>query len=405
MRILEVNKYHYPRGGADKYYLNITSSLKEAGHDVANFSMSHPSNLECQFSKYFPKRVSYNEDLGFINKLRIIGRVLYSFPVKRKFKKLVKDFKPEIIHIHNIYHHLSPSILTVAKKNKIPVVMHLHDYKLICPNHTLFVNGEVCERCRNYKYINCTKNKCLKNSFWGSLLATIEMWFHHRVLKIYEKNVDLFIAPSQFMKDISIKFGQKEKQIRVIHNPYSSDLVNEEIESKMGDYLLFFGRLSEEKGLYTLINALSATKERLIIVGQGPEYQGLQKRVDDLNVKVDFVGLKKGNELIELISNSKAVIIPSIWYENMPLSLLEAMNLEKVVIASKIGGLPELIENGRTGFLANPNDFRDLARVINSLNNYNLEEMGRLAKERVLELSPEKNTEEVLKTFKEILNY
>ncbi len=405
MRIIEVNKYHYERGGADKYYLNISSELKKAGHEVANFSMIHPQNIECSWSKYWPKRVSFNENLGFKNKVNIIFRVLYSYPVKKKFKKLVDDFKPEIIHIHNIYHHLSPSILSVAKKKKIPVVMHLHDYKLICPNHTLFVKGEVCERCWGHKYINCVKNKCLKNSFWGSLLATFEMWLHHKVLKIYEKNVNLFIAPSQFMKKISVQFGQKENQIQVIYNPYSSDLLNSEINSEVGDYILFFGRLSEEKGLHTLINAISATKEKLIMVGQGPEYEGLQKRADELNAKVDFVGLKKGNELISLISKAKAVVIPSIWYENMPLSLLEAMSLEKAVIVSNIGGLPELIEDRVNGFLVKANDFRDLARVINSLDNYDLKEMGKRAKQKVQELSPEKNTQEVLNSFIKILNY
>jgi len=405
MRIIEVNKYHYERGGADKYYLNISTELKKAGHEVANFSMKHPSNTECQWSKYWPKRVSFNENLGFKNKINIIFRVLYSFPVKKKFKKLVEDFKPEIIHIHNIYHHLSPSILSVAKKKKIPVVMHLHDYKLICPNHTLFVNGEVCEKCQGHKYINCLKNKCLKDSFWGSFLATIEMWLHHKVLKIYEKNVNLFIAPSQFMKDISVRFGQREDRIQVIRNPYSSDLINKEIETKVGDYLLFFGRLSEEKGLDTLINALIATKEKLIMLGQGPEYQSLQKRVDEHGANVEFLGLKKGDELIKLISSAKAVIIPSIWYENMPLSLLEAMSLGKVVIVSNIGGLPELIKDKENGFLVKANDFRDLARVINNLDNYNLEEIGKRAKERVKELSPEKNTQEVINSFIKILNY
>ncbi|NCN22333.1 glycosyltransferase family 4 protein [Candidatus Falkowbacteria bacterium] len=405
MKILQVNKFHYPRGGADKYYLDLSLSLEKAGHEVANFSMHHPKNLKSPWSKYWLTRVSFNENLGFFAKLKIIGRVIYSLEAKRKFKKLVKDFKPDIIHLHNIYHHISPSILSVARRFKIPVVMHLHDYKLICPNHTLFVGGKNCDSCRGHKYFNCVKKRCLKNSFFASLLVALEMYIHHRVLKIYQKNIALFIAPSEHMKKTCLDFGwdkiAKDKFV-VVYNSYSPELIltqgdlNADFQE---DYLLYFGRLGAEKGIDTLLNALPATGETLKIVGSGEEDTKLKLKVESLKLRVEFLGYKSGEELRLLITKAKAIVMPSIWQENMPLSLLEAMSLGKTVIASRIGGFPEIIEDGLSGFLFEPGNFRDLASKINALKNYNLNLIGLKAKDRVKDLSPDNNLKEIIKVY------
>jgi len=404
MKILQVNKFHYPRGGADKYYLDLSASLEKAGHEVANFSMNHPKNLESHWSKYWLSRVSFNESLGFLAWLKITSRVIYSFEAKRKFKKLVQDFKPEIIHLHNIYHHISPSILSVARRFKIPVIMHLHDYKLICPNHTLFVRGKNCDSCRGQKYFNCVRKRCLKNSFFGSLLVAVEMYIHHRVLKIYQKNISLFICPSEHMRQTCLSFGwdkiAKDKFV-VVYNSYSPELIAEKsnLESKE-DYLLYFGRLGEEKGIDTLLNALPATQEKLKIVGTGEEEAKLKLKAESLKLRVEFLGYKSGEELRLLISGAKAIVMPSIWQENMPLSLLEAMSLGKAVIASRIGGLPEIIEDELSGFLFEPGDFRDLASRINALKNYDLSLIGAKARDRVKDLSPENNLTNIIKSYK-----
>ena len=220
MKILQVNQFYYLRGGAERYFLDLTEALRREGHEVAVFSMQHPKNQATPWSRYFISRISFNEmDLRYA--LKAPGRVIYSLEAKRKFSQLLDDFQPDVIHIHNIYHHLSPSLLTVAKKRKIPVVMHLHDYKMICPNQSLFTKGAYCERCRDEKFYHCLLNKCLKGSLPGSALATVEMYLHHSVFRIYEKNIDCFIAPSRFMKDTMVRFGQKAEKIRVIYNPYS----------------------------------------------------------------------------------------------------------------------------------------------------------------------------------------
>ncbi|MHB8903516.1 MAG: glycosyltransferase [Patescibacteria group bacterium] len=411
MKILQVNQYYYPRGGADKYFLDLSLALKEAGHEVAVFAMKHPKNLESKFSPYFVSRVSFNNP-SLKDKLKTPGRVLYSLEAKRKFTKLLTDFKPDIIHIHNIYHHLSPSILDAAKKKGIPVVMHLHDYKLICPNHMLFTKGKYCEECFKTKYYRCFKNKCVKNSYAASALASLEMYLHHNILKIYEKNVDLFIAPSQFMKDTVVRFGQDEKKIEVIYNPHNLPK-EENIKSgndnnlkAIDNYFLYFGRLSEEKGLINLIEAASLSGQKIVIAGTGPEEDHLKKISADLKAPVEFIGLKNSSELIDIIKNSQAVVIPSIWAENMPLSLMEALSLHKIAIASNMGGLPEVIHDEENGLIFEAGNSKKLADRINYLNSLPLEmreSLEKAAGETANLFSAQKNLKSVLEIYNRLI--
>lgn len=408
MKILQVNQYYYPRGGADKYFLDLSQSLSENGHEVAVFSMNHPNNLESVWSKYFVSRVSFNNQT-LLDYLKTPRRVLYSFEAKRKFKRLLKDFKPDIIHCHNIYHHISPSILDAAYDLKIPVVLHLHDYKLICPNHMLFVKGRYCEDCRPNKYYNCIKNKCVKNSLPASILACAEMYLHHNILKIYEKKVNLYIAPSNFMKDTVVRFGHDANRIRVVYNPHNLiDVIlssNNEETSVMDSYLLYFGRLGEEKGLKTLIEASVITKQKIIIAGEGPEKEKLLKLSIALNAPVEFIGLKSSIELVPIIKNAKAVVLPSIWAENMPLSLMEALSLSKIVLASRIGGLPEVIKDKENGLLFEPGNTADLVEKINYLNSLTSDDshsIKRLAGESSKLFSVDKNLNEILDIYKEL---
>lgn len=404
MRVLQVNKYNYSRGGADKYFLDISKRLEEAGHEVAVFSMHHPKNNESNYSDYFVSRISFNENLGWKNTCKIFPRVMYSLEAKRKFKKLVNDFQPDVIHLHNIYHQISPSILSVAKKRNIPVVMHLHDYKLICPSHTLFTKNKHCERCKGYKYHNCIKYRCLKNSFWASSLVALEMYFHHRILKIYKKKVDIFITPSRYMKEACVRFSFPDEQFRVVYNPYSSELFQDEpYVDNSNNSFLYFGRISQEKGLKTLIKAFENSNESLQIVGEGDIEKELKDLAQKLNVKVDFLGFKKGDELRSIIKKAKAIIIPSIWAENMPLSMLEAMSLRKVVIASTVGGLPEMVKHKFSGFLFEAGNVNDLKEKIKELNKYNLEAIANEAYNLVKDLSPENNLREVLSVYSEVI--
>jgi glycosyltransferase involved in cell wall biosynthesis len=242
MKILQVNKYHYFRAGAEKYYLDISKELEDRGHKVAYFAMHDENNIDSSWSKYFVSKLDFH-NLSFIDKLKLPGRIIYSLEAKRKFKKLVEDFKPDIIHAHNIYHHISPSILSVAKKKKIPFILHLQDYKMISPNYNIYSDGKNhWDYCGN-KFYRCFFNKCFKASYIQSFLVSLEYFVHHYVLNIYNKKVDAFIAPSIFMKKKTAIFSAKAEKIFIINNHIKDNEIISKAPSK-GDYWLYFGRLA-----------------------------------------------------------------------------------------------------------------------------------------------------------------
>jgi len=405
MRIIQVNKFHYLRGGAEKYFLDMSEKLRQEGHEVAVFSMRHPKNLPSLWEKYFVSRLSFNES-KLRDKLLTPGRIIYSLEAKWKFARLVRDFKPEIIHIHNIYHQLSPSILSVARKYKIPVVMHLHDYKLVCPNYQLFVDNEICYRCRGGHYCQAIKHRCFQKSFWKSALVALEMFLHHKLWKIYEKNIALYLAPSAFMKKTVVSFGIPENKVEVLYN-FIDRPAPQNSQIPVQDYLLYYGRLSPEKGIDILLQSVKLLpgNVELKIVGSGPDQKRLEADVKSLGLEgaVKFLGPKFGSELEQIILGAKAIIIPSVWAENMPFVLLESLVLGKVVIASRTGGLPELIVEGESGFLFENGSAAELAEKIKSLENYNLASIGSAAKKQVLDLTLEKHYKKLLTVYQNFI--
>ncbi len=407
MKILQVNKFYYPKDGVSNYLIGLEAKLREFGHEVRVFAMDNPKNLPSQTQKYFVSYISFDAT-GLLNAWRAFTRIFYSFEAKRKFAALVRDFKPDIIHIHNIYHQISPSILSVAIRHKIPVVMHLHDYKLICPNYKLFTKGAVCQRCKGGKYYNCSKNKCVKNSNLMSLAASWEMYFHHRLWRIYERSIKIFITPSEFMKKTCVEFGWPGEKFICLYN-FFNDLKYPQpalSQAQLGNYLLYFGRLSEEKGVEVLLSALAQTQEHLKIAGEGPAENALKAKVAKLGLKdrVEFLGFKTGLELDNLINMAKAVVIPSIWYENMPLNMLESLARGKVVLASKIGGIPEIIRDAENGFLFTARDANNLAEKINLLNNINYNAISEAARTTVKNLDADTHTKAIIKIYEQALS-
>lgn len=403
MKILQVNKYHYPRGGADRYYLDLGQRLEAEGHEVAYFAMQHPKNIESSWSKYFVSRVSYNEQV-WRYAWKIPGRTLYSLETKRKFTRLLKDFRPDIIHIHNIYHQLSPSLLDVAAAFKIPVVMHLHDYKLVCPNHSLFTKGKVCQECLHGSYWPCIKRRCVKDSIFASLLAATEMYLHHHILKIYEKKVSLFISPSNFLKEILVTAGWPEEKIMVINNAFRADLplpLNDDRQ----DYFLYYGRLSQEKGIDLAIKAVIEDKRlHLKVVGSGPEDDFLQTLGAETTRegRIEFLGWQEGRALSTLIAQAQAVIIPSRWLENFPLNALEALSLGTPIIAANIGGLPEIIDDSN-GILVPAEDSEALKKamlkILSQEKIWQRTELQATARR----FTPEKNSQGILAVYQKLL--
>lgn len=384
MRVLQVNKFNYLRGGADKYFLELCELLQSQGIEVAKFCMDHPDNLPDKYSRWFVSNVDFTQ-FRLNHWWRYLGRMMWSFEARRKFSRLLDEFKPDLVHLHNIYHQISPSILPVAKKRGIPVVMHVHDYKLICPNYKLLDRGKICHYPAG-QYWWCFWHKAHKNSYLKSLLVTLEMYLHHRVLDVYQKNIDLYLTPSQFVKDELVKYGFPAAKIKVLYHFLETDKFKSDYQ--LGDYFVYLGRLDIEKGVDTLLHAMTKiTDARLKIIGFGPEYKNLQALSKKLKLsgRVQFLGPKHDDELKKIVAQSYAIVAPSKWYEVFGLVILEAAALGKAVIASRIGGIPEALQEGKTAMLFQYDSAADLADKLNWALNHPtaIEAMGRAGRQFV----------------------
>lgn len=404
MKILNINKFYYSKGGSESYYFGLKELLEENGHEVIPFSMKDNRNYETEYSKYFIENINY-ENMNLKTKIVNGTKLIYSIEAKKRVKELVKISKPDIAHLHIFQHQLSPSIIKEIKKNGAYIINTVHDLKVICPNYKMINADEICEKCKGDKFINCLKNKCIKGSTANSLLNTIEA-YTHRMLKSYDY-VDKFICPSQFYRDKFIEFGiPKDK---VVYIPNFVDTSKIEPNYTFEDYFVYFGRLSEEKGIKTLIESMKMVKNsKLVIVGNGPLEEELRLNVKNNNItNIEFVGFKTGIELENIVKNSKFVVIPSEWYENAPMSIIEAMSYGKPVIGANIGGIPEFIENNKTGLIFKSKDSIDLANTIEMLVNdeSKILEMGKNARYRAEKLYDKKvHYEKIISLYNEVMN-
>jgi glycosyltransferase involved in cell wall biosynthesis len=361
MKILLANKFYYPRGGDCIYTIELEKLLKEKGHEVAVFSMQHPSNLDSEYSGYFPTQVDFNRR-NLRSLISLLVRPFGSREVRRKFTRLLDDFKPDIIHLNNIHSQLSPVIAMIGHKHKIPVVWTLHDYKLVCPAYLMLSDNKPCEACLENKW-SVVRKKCIKNSLMASLVAYFEaiFWNYRKLNRITSK----FISPSNFLKEKMAGGGLDSAKIEVAHNfiNTSEALVHSKGE---GSYYCYIGRLSPEKGIETLLEAAAGLPQyQLKVVGTGPLEEGLITKYR--NSHIQFVGYKTGAELQKLLAESRFMVIPSNWYENNPLTILESLCAGIPVIGSDIGGIPELIKPGFNGLLFEVGNVRDLQVKISHL--------------------------------------
>ena len=367
MKILMCNAFYYERGGSESYTFALTAEFVKRGHEVVPFSMKHERNLPSEYEKFFVSNVDFTAFAGgfkWARKISSAGRVLYSVEARRRVASLIEATKPDIAHVHNIAHHLSPSILPVIKAHGIPIVQTLHDYKLICPNTLLFFGGHTCVRCKGGKYYRSVLSRCKKNSVLASALAALELHVH-RLLRIYEKNVDVFICSSRFLRDTMIDFGIDQRKL--VHIPNFVDVEAYAPAPTRQDHIVYFGRLSLEKGVDTLIDAVRELPgATLYITGEGPQRAELEALAEGAD-NVKFVGHVEQRVLRELVGGAMFVVIPSLCYENAPMSVYEAFALGVAVVGSRIGGIPELIKDGETGLLFHPGDSEDLRDKIQSM--------------------------------------
>ena len=360
MRILLVNKFHYLRGGSEKYYFELAKLLKDHGHTVAFFSMKNENNIKTGDREYFVDEIDMNTG----SKFEALN-VIYSKKNKVLMEKALEEFKPDIVHINNFQRQLSASIIDAVKEKNIPLIMTAHDLNSICPASIMLYNGEVCEDCITKGYTSCIKKKCIKNSMLKSVLGYIEKKYYD-LHKIFCK-VDCIISPSEFNKNQLLKGKLKCNDITVIHN-----FVNEtkKTDYTLGDGAFYFGRLSKEKGILNLIEAINNIPgARLIIAGDGPERENIQAYIKEhkLENRITLLGYLNQNDIRENIRKCRFVTVPSIWYENCPYSILETMEIGKPIIGSKIGGIPELIQDGINGFTYEHNDVTKLTNILMKL--------------------------------------
>ncbi len=370
MRILMVNKFLYPNGGAETYFFKVGRYMEQAGHQVEYFGMYHEKNIVANSAGEYTSSMDFHTT--GIERLIYPFRIIYSFEAKRKIRRVIENFKPDIVHLNNINFQLTPSIIDEIHKHHIPIVQTVHDYQMICPNHLMFDNDKKpCELCLYGSKWNCTRKNCIGSSKIKSMIGSMEaILYQHR--KTYQL-VDRFICPSNFIENKLAETNLYRGKSLTIRN--FVELKNIEGYEEKEDYVLYFGRLAEEKGLEMFLNCCRRLSQiKFKIAGTGPMVEAC-KGIPN----VEFVGFKTGEDLDTLIRRAKFTVYPSIWYENSPLAVLESKSLGTPIIVSNMGGIPELVEHDETGIIIDDINEDKLAGEIQALYQDN-EKIKRLSK-------------------------
>lgn len=359
MKVLLINNQHAIKGGAHNVYFNTAELLKKYGHDVFFFSTQDTEMIDDENKKYFPKGVDYRK-LNIFNKIKATKTFIYNDEAYDKITAYIKLIKPDIAHVHLFMGGLTVSVLKALKENNIPIVHTVHDYRLICPAYTfLDKNNNVCTKCRDGFFIRCAYKKCsAETNFYHSSILSLDA-YSRKYLSNPLQYIDSYIFVSYFAQDLHIHFDERFKKSEVIYN---FNTVKKVENSNKGDYILYFGRLSREKGIKLLVEVAKALNLKLKIVGNGPLYKALKESTVQ-SPNIEILGFKIGNELLDIIQNCSFVCVPSEWYENNPLSIIESFSLGKPVIGSDIGGIPELLEDNR-GLLFKTKDYISLKNCL-----------------------------------------
>jgi len=361
VRVLFVNKFLFPKGGSETHLLGLADALRMRGHEINFFGMEHAANVTPTERTTTVPSTDYNVVQGWRERLRAIGGMLFSDEAHRRMREHVARELPDVAHMHNIYHQLSPSVLVALKEAGRPCVLTAHDYKLVCPSYSLHDGAAECFACRGHKYWNVLTRNCSRRGLVGSAALAIEAYLHH-FLRLYERHLDAIIAPSRFVRDRLVEGGFSPARVIVLPNAIS--IADYEPRPEPGDYLLFVGRLSYEKGLPTLVAAARQnTDVPLWIVGDGPLRGELERQAADLP-NVRFLGSQPLAEVRRLLAKCRALVLSSGVPENCPLSVLEAFATAKPVIATRVGGVPELFEPEPAGVTVPPDDPAALAAAM-----------------------------------------
>jgi glycosyltransferase involved in cell wall biosynthesis len=405
MTVLLANKFHYLKGGAERYYLDLGELLARNGERVVHLSMRHPSNLPAGADDRFVREVDYRGRMGLAARIGHGLRSISNGEAAAAARGIVRVVRPDVAHLHNVYHQLSLSVVRALDAEGIPVVQTLHDYKLVCPAYLLMTESKVCERCRGGRFYEAVRHRCLLDSRAASAVGAFEAYLH-KWIRTYAK-VRLFICPSEFMLEKVASFGVDRR--RLVHLPYFIPLDRYTPSPERGDYYVYAGRLSREKGIATLLEAharLGRTRPTLRVLGDGPLRESLEARRAELGLEdVSFEGHQSLPRLEEIIGRARFVVVPSEWYENYPYAILEAFALARPVVGARIGGIPELVRDGETGRTAPSGDPEGLAEALASMiaDPTKAEEMGRAARAWVgSQLAPEPHLSRIREIYAEV---
>jgi glycosyltransferase involved in cell wall biosynthesis len=344
LTVLNISQNHFIRGGSDRYFFTMAALLQKHGHNVIPFTAANAKNEPSEWDQYFPRAADF-EKPGPIDLLRFI----YSRDAAKSIQRLLKNTNVDIAHFHIYYGKLTASILGGLKKAGIPLIQTLHEYKITCPVYSHLSNDEICEACAGKHFWRALPKRCNRNSLARTALSVAESYVS-RSLGSVDK-FDHFISVSHFLRKKMIQYGMPEDKISTVHN--FTDVSDITPNFSTGDYVLYFGRVHRSKGIMTLIEAATPLKQvPLYIVGDGEAMPEVKQIIEQNGCKhIHLLGFKRGEELQELILNSICTVLPSEWYENCPMSVLESYAYGKPVIGADIGGIPELIVDGVDGFL------------------------------------------------------
>lgn len=463
MRILHINKYYFLKGGAERYVLELMKLQEEKGHQVAIFAMEHPKNLPTKWSKYFVSNVTTDfrtlpQGLAMTNrwyqKLRTAARMFYSFEARRKLSRLLDEFKPDVVHVHNYHHQLSASVLAELKKRKLPVVATIHDFHLISPSYNLFCNGKIFQDTKPNKFWKIIPARGAQHSYTASILEALEMYWL-TAWGIMFSAVTRYVAPSLFVKQKCIEYGVSGKTISVVAHPIftgntpvlperKSDTrqtgvegrsVSSPFDSAQGRTIsklrfIYVGRLDAIKGIDVLLRAFKplADTAELHIVGSGPEEARLKKLASELKIKstgiassiaprndalrqaqgdngtgVTWHGHQTGEALTSLLQSANVLVLPSLVYETFGLVVLEAATLGVPSIVSNLGGLPELVSEKQTGLITPAGDVEKLSQALRwcEENPELVKTMGKNARRSSERFAPKYHLEQLEKVYEE----
>lgn len=361
-RVLLVNKFYYPRGGDCVVVLNTEALLRENGVEAQVFAMEYPQNLPAHYQDRFASRVTFGGGMG--NQWRALQRTLGKGDIRERFEAVLDDFKPDVVHMHNIHSYLSPVVGELAHKRGIRVVWTLHDYKLLCPRYDCLLGGKPCEKCFSGSKLGVIANRCMKASLPASVVAWLEAvkWSRSKL----EKNTDLFICPSEFMALKMRESGFNPDKIKVLNNFLDPVKLKQyqaiDTTNQREDYYCFVGRLSAEKGIDDLLEVASRLPYRIKVAGSGTLEPAMRIKYAD-SPNIEFLGMLDAPDVARLLAGARFSIVPSQWYENNPLSVVESLCAGTPVAGSNMGGIPELIDSAN-GIVFQPYDKETLETAI-----------------------------------------